>query len=357
MENSETGGLDRKTRKSRRGKCFMDKETNAQNTGHPLISIIVPVFKVEKYLRKCVDSILAQTYHDYELILVDDGSPDHCGKICDQYAMNHPTVHVLHQANQGQAAARNNAVKISKGQFIVFVDSDDYVEPDYLEYLITLQKKYHSDIAVGGFSYLYEGNEPKENKAIIKDELLDPCEALIRMNYTRGLGATLWVKSFKRELIVNHPLPEGRVYEDLAVMYRIIGDSNSVAIGNKKIYYWLQREGSTMHMKFNERQLEAMDDVTALVQYAQNRYPAALASAKYRYAAKAIELMAVLFNSTGGKTYFRELRKHVKRYGKDLLRDHHAKWTMKARVIAAELGYYPAKIIFALHERAKKTFA
>lgn len=132
----------------------MNAEYDARKPADPLISIIVPVYKVEAYLKKCVDSILAQTYQKYELILVDDGSPDRCGEICDQYARDCAAVRVIHQANQGQAAARNNGVKSSTGELITFIDSDDYVEPDYLEYLLGLLRRYNADIAVGGFCYL-----------------------------------------------------------------------------------------------------------------------------------------------------------------------------------------------------------
>ena len=99
----------------------------------PMISIIVPVYKAEQYLRPCIDSILAQTYTDYELVLVDDGSPDNCGAICDEYATKDSRVKVIHQRNQGQAAARNAAVKMALGEWICFVDSDDVIHPQMLE--------------------------------------------------------------------------------------------------------------------------------------------------------------------------------------------------------------------------------
>ena len=122
----------------------------------PKISVIVPVYKVEAYLRRCVDSVLAQTFKDFELILVDDGSPDKCGEICEEYASSHPFISVIHQKNQGLSAARNNAVPMSRGEFITFVDSDDVITPDYLEYLYGLSESHHADVSVGGFIYQYE---------------------------------------------------------------------------------------------------------------------------------------------------------------------------------------------------------
>jgi glycosyltransferase involved in cell wall biosynthesis len=320
-----------------------------------LISVIVPVYKVEKYLRRCVDSILVQTYKNFELFLVDDGSPDDCGKICDEYASKDARIKVIHQKNQGQAAARNHAAKIATGEFIAFVDSDDYIEPDYLEYLLGLQHKYNSDMSIGGFCYQYEGKLPKERTYVKeKDALLDASEALIRMNYNQGCGATPWAKLYKKDLILKHPFPEGQIYEDLAILYRIVGYCSSIAIGNRKIYYWVQRMGSTMRMEFDERQMVAMDAVAAQIEYVEKEYPKALKSAKYRYVAKAIELLAVCFNSGGSRTVFERLQKQMNLYANDLLHDKRAKKTMKMRVIAVKLGYFPAKLAFGFHEFTKR---
>lgn len=329
---------------------------DAQNniTENPLVSIIVPVYKVEKYLKRCIDTILAQTYQNFELILVDDGSPDNCGAICDEYAKKDSRIRVIHQANQGQAAARNHAARTAKGEFIAFVDSDDYVEPDCLEYLVGLQKKYGTDMAIGRAGYVYEGTSPAMRPSDDKDESMDACKALIRMNYNQGCGATPWAKLYKNELILNHPFPEGQIYEDLAVLYQIVGDCGSVAIGNRKIYYWVQRAGSTMRMEFDERQMAGMDAAAAQIEYVKTRYPQALSSALYRHTAKAVELIAVCFNSGGSKDVFLRLRKLMNQHANEVLRDKQAKTTMKLRIIAVKLGYYPAKIVFHMHENAKR---
>ena len=325
---------------------------------NPLISVIVPVYKVEKYLDRCVQSIIGQTYKNIEVFLVDDGSPDNCGKICDEYAEKNAFIHVIHQTNAGQAAARNHAVKHAQGEFIAFIDSDDYVEPDCLEYLLSLQQKYQSDMAIAGFTYLYEGKEPGiRDLANERDMLLNAEEALIRMNYNRGFGATPWAKLYRKGLIIQHPFPEGQIYEDLATLYRIVGDCTRIAFGSRRVYYWIQRAGSTMRMTFDERQMAGMDAVSAQIAYVEKEYPAALNSAKYRYTAKAVELTAVCFNSGGDRSIFRRLRKLMRVYAKEVLRDKNAKTTMKLRIIAMGLGYYPAKIALGMHERAKKQFA
>jgi len=319
-----------------------------------MVSIIVPVYNVEKYLARCIESVISQTYRNFELLLIDDGSPDNCGKICDEYAGKYPYIHVIHQKNQGQSAARNNAVKVSKGEYITFVDSDDFIENDYLEYLIQLQEKHQSDISIGGFRYLYEGKEPEERKFDNETEvLMDANEALCRMNYNAGFGSTPWAKLYKRELIVKHPFPEGQIYEDLATLYKIVGDSAKISLGNRVIYYWVQRAGSTMRMAFDERQMAGMTAVEEQIKYVEKRYPDALPSVKYRYVAKAMELIAVNFNSGSDKEVFNRLRELSKRYSKEVLHDKRAKRTMKMRINATRLGYSAAKFVFGIHEKAK----
>ncbi len=319
------------------------------------ISVIVAIYNTEKYLRHCIDSILAQTYKNFELFLVDDGSSDNCGTICDEYAMADTRIRVMHQNNQGQSAARNHASKIATGDFITFVDSDDYIEPDYLEYLLELQGKYNSDMSVGGFCYLYEGKTPKErNNENETNVLLNPTEALIRMNYNQGFGAMACVKLIRRELVLKYPFPEGQIYEDLAIFYRIVSDCNSVALGNRRIYYWLQHVGSTMRKKFDEKQMVGMDVVAAQIKFVEKECPEALKSAKYRYTAKAIELLSVCFNSGGDRKIFQRLKKEVSKYGNEVLIDRRAKSTMKLRILAVMLGYRVAQIVFRIHEKAKE---
>ncbi len=126
----------------------------------PELSIIVPVYRVEPYLRRCVDSILAQTFRDFELILVDDGSPDGCPAICDEYAAKDSRVLVIHQENRGVSAARNAALDIARGSYIGFVDSDDWIDPQMYEKLITAIQENHRDVAICGVTYINEQKEP-----------------------------------------------------------------------------------------------------------------------------------------------------------------------------------------------------
>ena len=323
-------------------------------TEYPKISIIIPIYKTETYIRKCIDSIVKQTYSNIEVLLVDDGSPDKCGEICDSYADKYPYIKVIHQQNQGQAAARNNAVLIAAGEFIVFVDSDDYISRDCIEYLVKLQQKYNADVAIGGCEYIYEGKKPPVRTDSSKEYVWSAEDALIYMNYlTKGFGATPWAKIYKRELILKHPFPVGQIYEDLATLYKIIGDSEIIAFGSKRIYYWVQREGSTMRMAFDDRQLAGITAAADQIKYIEKRYPRALPAAKARYMGKIIEIMPLALKCSESRSIYKKLKKQMI-YFREVMVDPNVKKSHKVRLFFARLGYIPAKIVFSIHEKVKR---
>lgn len=319
----------------------------------PLVSIIIPVYKVEKYIRRCLDSVSHQTYQNIEVLLVDDGSPDKCGEICDEYAEQYSYIKVLHQKNQGQAAARNNAAKISTGEFITFIDSDDFVTEDYVEYLVNLQNEFCADIAIGGCKYIYDGSAVVQPTDQGVTKLLTPSEALSDMNYSRGFGATAWVKLIRRELVLKYPFPCGCLYEDLATMYKIIGDAEKIVFGSKRIYYWVQREGSTMRMKFDERQMYGLVAAKEQLKYIQENYPEVVPAAKARYMGKILEIMSTAINTEDGKDVYSRLKSEMKYYN-DVMQDEKVKKSQKIRLWAMKQGYPVAKNIMLMHEKMKK---
>ncbi len=317
------------------------------------VSVIVPVYKVEQYLETCLDSLAAQTYRNLEVLLVDDGSPDRCGGICDAYAEKDARFRVLHQENQGQAAARNHAAAVAEGEFIVFVDSDDFVVPDYVEYLVWLQKQFDADMAIARGIYYFDGTTPKSYPDDRTAQSLRPAEALIRMNYNQGMGAMPWAKIFRRELVLRSPFPVGRIYEDLATMYRLICDSETIAYGKRRIYYWRQREGSTMHMEFDERQFAALTATEEQLAYVGERLPEALPSAKARHETKIIELTAIAMKSLDRKATFRRLKSESKYY-REVMADRNVRRSQKLRMASMRMGFLPARLVFYVHDKLKE---
>ncbi|MGI5950252.1 MAG: glycosyltransferase family 2 protein [Brooklawnia sp.] len=212
-----------------------------------LVSIVTPVYKVEELLPRCVESVLAQTYKEFELILVDDGSPDRSGAICDQYAAVDPRIQVIHQANAGASAARNAGVRAAKGEFIAFIDSDDWIAQDYLQGLLQLIGETGSDIAVGSFTRVGQGRPSLPVAAEVRTDRLTPAAAL---DLVYGSDPTetmvVWGKIFRQHLVKAVEFPVGRLHEDIFVSARLICAATSLAATTRAGYFYWQRPGSLM---------------------------------------------------------------------------------------------------------------
>ena len=223
----------------------------------PIISIIVPVYKAEVYLDRCVQSVFAQSMADFELILVDDGSLDRSGAICDAYAEQDERVRVIHQENQGQAAARNHALDIATGEYIAFVDSDDYIHPRTYEVLMRNMMEHQAKISVGGYQTVFSHDEPFSietgdaalwnGKDFLKHCLFDKVDKKCWV---------LWDKVFHRSCFDNIRLPEGRIYEDNAEVYKILYDAEKVVDCDAPLYYYYQNPNSTVNQRFKLKHLD-----------------------------------------------------------------------------------------------------
>ena len=215
------------------------------------LSVIMPVYKAEEYIYRAVDSILNQTYANLEVILVDDGSPDNCGKICDEYAEKDSRVKVIHKKNGGQADARNFGIEAASGEFIGFVDSDDYIEPYMYQEMIDYMQQNRLDIVCGDTKQI-KGNrikfKPRHKENLIWNKTEAICE-----NLSGSLDNAVTNKIYKREVIDGIRFPKGRVYEDVATVYKFIYNADKVGYLAKGYYYYIKRKGSTISTSFNSK--------------------------------------------------------------------------------------------------------
>lgn len=219
----------------------------------PLVSIIVPVYKVEQYLTECVNSILAQSYPFFELILVDDGSPDNCGKICDDFASQDHRIHVIHKKNGGLSDARNAGIDTARGEYITFIDSDDYVHQDYVKVMLVLAEKENADIVQCGFTSdskdLGIFNSSKEQICIF-----DSARALHDLLRMRTVHVHACVKLYKHYLFDNIRYPYGRINEDTVTTYKLIlAARSSIVCTNKNLYFYRLNSESLSHTFYTKR--------------------------------------------------------------------------------------------------------
>lgn len=235
----------------------------------PEISVIVPVYKAEDYLHACVDSILSQTVSDFELILVDDGSPDGCGTICDDYAARDSRVRVIHQENQGQAAARNHALSIAKGEWVCFVDSDDAVHPQMLERLG--QAAAESGAAMSMCRMLEAPEMPEDFSAPVEVswELLSMEEESLVALFDAGNypGWVACAKLIRRELVQSHLFCPGRVYEDNEAVCHWIYGAKTIASIPYSLYFYRTNPDSTTQSRFSMKKLDYLWALEGIIRF------------------------------------------------------------------------------------------
>lgn len=244
----------------------------------PKISVIVPVYKVEQYLCRCIDSILGQTFSDFELILVDDGSPDNCGKICDEYAAKDERIHVIHQENGGLSAARNTGIDWafdnSDSEWISFIDSDDWVHKEYLEALLAAAEITKLPVSIVSI---------KRVRDEIDIDELSFAPTLIEIHNTeeffckRDVEATVaWGKIYRKELFRNMRYPVGKIHEDEFLTYKIIFQCPQIAYLPLTMYWYYQNPNGIMNSKWSLKRLDNVDALREQLSFfKENNYPRA----------------------------------------------------------------------------------
>lgn len=238
------------------------------------VSIIVPVYKVEPYLDKCVSSIVNQTYTNLEIILVDDGSPDNCSAKCDVWAKKDSRIRVIHKPNGGLSDARNAGMAVATGELMAFVDSDDWIAPDMYEYLYRRLAEDNSDIAACGVQMMWEDKTPsraltREGSCVLNQE--EAMQAIIEESW---LKQPVWYKLYKTALVRDILFPKGKYHEDVFWSYQAVGRAQRVSVSDHIGYYYLQRGGSIMGEGYSLKRLDAVEAKVQRCAYMQERFPA-----------------------------------------------------------------------------------
>lgn len=224
-----------------------------------LISVIVPVYKVEIYLHRCVDSILGQTYSNLEVILVDDGSPDNCGAICDEYQKKDDRVKVIHKINSGLSDARNLGISEAKGDYLAFVDSDDFINERYIETLYSMCVENNAQISQCGFTKISDRNIDRKTKQVSRYEVktYDSLGILRKLYAPQNIEIDVaWNKLYRRELFGKIIFPKGRIYEDFATTYRLFYKAEKIAVTEEPLYYYFMSDRSITRSGFYQKKFD-----------------------------------------------------------------------------------------------------
>lgn len=257
------------------------------------VSLIVPVYNVEKYLEKCVQSIVRQSHDNIEIILIDDGSTDSSGVMCDYFANLDQRVKVLHKKNGGLSSARNMGIKYSTGSYIAFVDSDDYISPNFVECSLELCKKHNAQISILKMLSVQEDYNSYDINKVESSILMSSEDAIKESLLQKKFSCSASGKLFKRNIVEDVLFPEKKLSEDLAVCHVFFDKADRIIFSNQIGYYYRQRAGSIMH-KFNINRLDALYWANNLELYCIKNYPKLVTVSKCRTFNVAINLLLAL---------------------------------------------------------------
>lgn len=282
----------------------------------PLISVIVPVYKVEKYLERCVTSIQNQTYTNLEIILVDDGSPDRSGELCEELAKQDSRIRVLHKENGGLSSARNAGLKIAKGQYVGFVDSDDWIGSDMYGMMYSLISKHNAQIAVCGLQCDHsDGSVSWFNSEYPKDKttkLFSKHEALRELTKADKITNSACDKLFAKKIIENLPMKEGIIYEDTQIMHLWMEKADRVVYTPMPYYHYIMTDTSITRGGFKASRFAIADVLWERVEYYKENYPQLACYAISSYISVALDLIVASVKVTDCRQLRRVLIQKVR---------------------------------------------
>ena len=324
-----------------------------------LISVIVPVYKVEPYLRKCIDSIINQTYKNLEIILVDDGSPDNCGKICDEYAEKDSRIVVIHKENGGLSDARNAGIDTAKGEYLTFIDSDDWITENYIKYLYDLLNKYTADISGCNYTVVRDdGIYVKDKNSFFEDRFYQKGknfnELFSIMLYEENVYNSSCSKLYRKTLFSNIRFPGNKIYEDTRTTPKLLHKCNKIIFGYERHYFYFMREQSITNEIFSLRNYERIEAAEEFCQFINENYSGLEKALKRRRTVAYIHVLRKLVES---KNYNIKEANQLKRNalkGKDILFDKKTPKIDKIAILSLLLGVNVFKICWRVYAKITK---
>lgn len=322
----------------------------------PKISVIIPVYNVERYVARCLVSVLGQTYTNIEVIIVDDGSTDGSGEIVDRYAQRDSRVRLIRQANAGLGRARNVAFPFCTGEYIAFVDSDDYLDADCLAFLYKTLRAHHADIAVCGYRYEQaDGRILPPQKPFEKAKVLSGLEAAKGALYWNHFGVAPWAKLYAASLWADKRFAEDVPHEDLAVTYRVYLQADRVAYVNMPKMTYFLRQDSMLRRPFDVSKMSVIDISEAILRYAAEREPALVSAATSRMVASCFFVLLQM----PGDLYRKEKERLwgiLCKYRGHVARDRESRRKTRVAALLSYAGFPAVQAVFALMKKLSPVF-
>lgn len=324
-------------------------------TNNPLISVIVPVYNVKHYLKKCLDSIINQSYNNLEIIIIDDGSTDGSGKIIDDYNNNDSRIKIVHQKNGGLSHARNVGLDMMQGEYVTFIDSDDFVTPDYVSYLFNLIKKtnFQAKLSLCSLMNHYSKTNKDVNSGNGIREILTGKECIEMMCYHNLVDTCAYAKLAKKELYNDIKFPEGKLFEDIATTYRLFLRCDQVACGFEPKYYYNVRSNSIVTSKFSKSKLQLLEMTDKMANTVNDIYPELSNATLRRRVYARFSTLNQTLNVKKAQNIQRDLINFIKEHKSTILND--PKTPQRDRIAYAllSLGLPFYKVGWKIYEKVK----
>ena len=322
----------------------------------PLISVIVPAYNVEKFIGKCIDSILRQSFKDFEVLLIDDGAKDSTPEICDACAKKDSRIKVYHKENGGLSDARNYGIDRMQGKYVTFIDSDDYVDSGYFEYLYGLiTQEEDIQIAICGKKSVREDENASPDPETFH-EIITGERAVQKMLCGHGSGHSAWGKLYSANLWKTVRYPKGKIYEDYATTYRVMALVDKAAWGNAAMYFYVQHIESIMHQKCSRRSLSLVDIADEETEFIVKKWPALKQEALARKVTSELKCLQNILNAKNEEfdDYKQKIVEDVRRHKGELLASKKVALKTKIKIIALLLGERTFGFIYNLNDGDKK---
>lgn len=323
-----------------------------------LISVIIPVYNVEKYLKRCVESVINQTYTNIEIILVNDGSKDDSGKMCDEYKQKDNRIKVIHKENGGLSSARNCGIEIMSGSYVTFIDSDDYVCTNYVEQLHDMIVDNNCDLSMISYGMIFdEEYSINEGKIIDETIVLNRKSTIIEMMKLRSISQMAWGKLYKSNLFKEIRYPVGKLYEDLAVIYDILLLTDKIAYNPSKLYKYYIREGSIMQSEFDPSKYYEIELIDKKMDMIERIYPDLLVECnerRLRSYFKTIHRIMSSKNKRKYKFYTETVKKKIRKIEKGMLFNSGVSRSIKIKIISFKFGANAYEFVQKISDERKQ---
>lgn len=317
-----------------------------------LISIIVPVYKVENYLQRCVESLINQTYQNIEIILVDDGSPDRCGEMCEAFALQDARIRVYHKENGGLSDARNYGVSVANGAYIGFVDSDDYIHHSMYEKLYQAITKEKADVAECGVTRVY-GNRNRVHCEIENlYEVMNEKQYFEEVLTSKKVYGSVWCKLIRKEIAKQVQFEKGKYYEDLFYNLELVQVAKKYVFTNQPHYYYFIRENSITTEKYSPKQLTIIEAMNNYYMFCEKNYPELIEKAFIRQSLAYLSIFnQLILDDYKNYSEFKEVYQFLKQNKKRIIKNSDASKQLKLSIIILNINLSLYRFLYKQYKK------